>query len=50
MNCDLCGASGTRFVRANHERYGMVRLCEACLEREKDRLRPLRKRGGCGCC
>lgn len=48
MNCDMCGTPGTRFLRVSHERYGIVLLCEACREREKDRLRPLPKR--CGCC
>ncbi|WP_164913648.1 hypothetical protein [Methanoculleus taiwanensis] len=47
MNCDLCGAPGTRFLRVNHESRGIVLLCDACREREKGRLRPLPKRGGC---
>jgi hypothetical protein len=47
MNCDLCGAPGTRFIRANHESRGIVLLCDTCLRREKDHLRPLRGRGGC---
>jgi len=49
MRCDLCGAAGTSFIRASHESRGIVLLCNACLRREKDRLRPLPGKEGCGC-
>ncbi|MDT8357589.1 MAG: hypothetical protein RQ758_03695 [Methanomicrobiaceae archaeon] len=49
MKCDLCGSEGTRFFRVKHEREGVVLLCSACMKQEKNRVRPPRGRGSCGC-
>ena len=49
MKCGICGTSGTRFTRVNHERYGIVLICDACLAREKEHIRSLPGHRGCGC-
>lgn len=49
MKCDLCGAPGTRFVRAVHQRRGPLIVCVDCYERERALFVPLPDRDGCGC-
>ncbi|HOT93810.1 MAG TPA: hypothetical protein PK089_01275 [Methanoregulaceae archaeon] len=47
MQCSLCNTPGTRFVKARHPRYGIVYLCDACCEKERDVLCPAGR--SCAC-
>jgi len=41
MNCSLCGAPGTNFVKTVHKDYGLVYLCEDCYRhQESEALHP----------
>ncbi|WP_440949714.1 hypothetical protein [Methanosphaerula subterraneus] len=40
MNCSICGASGTRFMKAIHRDRGLVYLCEDCYKKEREALHP----------
>ena len=49
MKCAMGGDSGISFTRVNHQELGVVLICDTCLLQEKDQLRPLPHRSGCGC-
>jgi ribosome-binding protein aMBF1 (putative translation factor) len=47
MRCEICGKDSDSLFKAKHRERGGVKICEECLRREKERLRPS---GGCSCC
>lgn len=41
MNCSLCGAPGTCFIKTVHKDHGLVYLCEDCYrQQEGEALHP----------
>lgn len=45
--CDWCGKDSLKLIKANHKLLGRIKICPACLEKEKENLI---SSGGCGCC
>ncbi|NPV61666.1 MAG: hypothetical protein HPY61_03385 [Methanotrichaceae archaeon] len=46
MKCDICGNDTLKLSKVNHRQRGRLKVCPACLEREKSNLI---SSVGCGC-